>query len=229
MFVCQQKIDAKASNERCLVVMTDIPAWFNAIPSSMYGLFIGLSAFIENVFPPYPGDTVIVFGGYLLSSNRISLWELVFVIYAGNLLSASLMYYFGERVLLYFRKFAYFSWAKEMLDPANLQKTEAWFNKWGFLAVLVSRFSAGIRFFVAIVAGITHMPFWLFLLGFFLATTLWNTLLVYGGWLLGEKWEKMLEILPMYNIFVIAILVLLVTAWFAWRWRARKQSRSNEK
>lgn len=172
---------------------------------------------------------MVVFGGYLLASGRISLAELCIAVYSGNLLSAALMYYFGEHILEFFRQFARFGWAKELLNPQNLRQTEAWFRRWGLLAVIFSRFSAGIRFFVAIVAGMTHMPLWLFLLAFTIATTIWNSILVYGGWLLGEKWEKMLEILQVYNIFVMGLLVSAAALWAYWRWRTRSRRRQVDK
>lgn len=192
----------------------DVTELLNYFPEKAYGLFIFLSAFIENVFPPYPGDTVMVFGGYLHGTDRISLPVLILAIYFGNILSATFMYFMGEKVLLFFQKYIKIKSIRELLAPENLEHTHEWFEKYGFVAVIFSRFSAGIRFFVAIVAGMVKMNYILFLLAFSVATTIWNTLLVSGGYFLGENWEQVTEYLRVYNIIVgIIIAAVIVIAY----------------
>lgn len=194
-----------------------------SISSAYYGIFIGFSAFVENVFPPYPGDTVIVFGGYLLAKGYIRFLELFLAIYLGNILGASLMYYFGEHVLEIIKKVSRGKFLADF-DETKLDKTKIWFSRYGIWAVVFSRFSAGIRFFVAIVAGLVRMPFGGFLFAFIVSTTLWNSLLVYGGYILGENWEKMLEILRLYNLVVLAILAVALAIWVFLRYRKKRLS-----
>lgn len=196
----------------------------NEIPTQAWWGFLFFSTFIENVFPPYPGDTVVVFGGYLLGAGKISAISVASSIYLGNITSAALMYYAGDKVLAFFRKYARFSWAKEMLNKHNLHKTEAWFKKYGFVAVLFSRFSAGIRFFVAIVAGMFNMNIVLFLLAFSAATVIWNSLLVYGGYVLGGNWQKVLDMLRVYNIAIVGLIGLGITIFIFIRLKKKKRS-----
>jgi membrane protein DedA with SNARE-associated domain len=97
---------------------------------------------------------------------------------------------------------------KNLFSTGNLEKTHAWFNKHGLLAVLFSRFSAGIRFFVAIVAGMVRMNIVLFISAFTIATVLWNTILISGGYLLGQSWEEMLHYIRIYSGFVAVVMFL---------------------
>lgn len=178
---------------------------------------------MENIFPPYPGDSVIVLGGYLLGAGKMSLLSLTTSVYAGNLAGAGVMYYFGEHVLDFFRKRFRNKWTQEILDPESLKKTENWFKKWGVIAVIFSRFSAGIRFFVAIVAGMFRMNILVFMLCFSLATFLWNSLLIYGGYVLGENWRKVIDYMQLYNTVIIVLIVVAVAIWFFYRRRKKKQ------
>ena len=178
---------------------------------------------MENIFPPYPGDSVIVLGGYLLGAGKMSFLSLTTSVYAGNLAGAGVMYYFGEHVLDFFRKRFRNKWTQEILDPESLKKTENWFKKWGVIAVIFSRFSAGIRFFVAIVAGMFRMNILVFLLCFSLATFLWNSLLIYGGYVLGENWRKVIDYMQLYNTVIIGLIVIAVAIWFFYRRRKKKQ------
>jgi membrane protein DedA with SNARE-associated domain len=112
---------------------------------------------------------------------------------------------------------------ESMISEEQMEKTQIWFNKWGFLFVVLSRFSAGIRYFVSIVAGITKMNFLLFSFGFLLGILIWNTLLFFGGYLLGENWKIILEWLKMYNI-LISIFIIMIIFFIIYKKRTHKHS-----
>jgi membrane protein DedA with SNARE-associated domain len=86
---------------------------------------------------------------------------------------------------------------------------------------LISRFSAGIRFFVSIIAGISRMNLILFTITFSIGVLVWNSILIGGGYALGENWERILDWLRVYNIIVVAVLSLLVILFVIWRIRKR--------
>lgn len=199
----------------------DVELLLQKIPQQAWWFFVFFSALLENLFPPYPGDSVVVLGGYLWGAGKMGFFSLASAVYAGNIAGAVAMYYFGEHVLSFFRKFPN-KWTQEVLDAEKLRKTENWFAKWGILAVLLSRFSAGIRFFVAIVAGMFRMNIFLFIVSFSVATLLWNSLLIYGGYVLGENWRRVIEYLQLYNTVLISLMVAAAVAWFFYR-RYKKQ------
>ena len=45
----------------------------NHLPNETIYLFLFAIAFIEYVFPPIPGDTVMVFGAYLVGTGKLDL------------------------------------------------------------------------------------------------------------------------------------------------------------
>ena len=174
-----------------------------------YSIFIFASAFMENIFPPYPGDSVIVFSGYLFASERIGLVPLITAVMAGNLISAIIMYYFGVELISFVRKKIQMKFIQEILDLKHLTRTHDWFNKYGIMAVIFSRFSAGIRFFISIVAGMVKMNLILFISAFSIATAIWNMLLVYGGYTLGQNWEQLLGYIRLYSGLIAVIFILV--------------------
>lgn len=204
----------------------DIQGFLNEVPRSVYWIFVFLSSFIENVFPPYPGDTVTVFGGYLAGTGRLTLFELIFSVFTGSLAGAIFMYYAGHKVLAFFAKRVHNKTFQNFVSEEHMRKTHDWFESYGVWAVLFSRFSAGIRFFVAIVAGMVEMNFVLFTFTFACGTIIWNALLIYGGYSLGDNWEIILGYLKIYNIAVMGIIVALVL-FFAIRIFIKKRKNAN--
>ncbi|AXR65242.1 DedA family protein [Leptospira mayottensis] len=183
--------------------------------------FFAFSNFVENVFPPWPGDTITVFGGFLVARNLDSFgWlELITSTLAGNLLGAWVMYRFGQ-IFLHWVKEKEFPFKNSLYDEKSIEKTLSWFQKNSVLVVLFSRFSAGIRFFVSIVAGIVKMNSILFFGCFGVAVILWCGSLIVSGFYLGSHWEYVLGFLEIYNRIVIALIVLIAIL-FYWH-RKRK-------
>lgn len=179
-------------------------------PLVLWGFFC-FSNFLENVFPPWPGDTITVFSGFLSSSpgSPLSFVSVVIATYLGNLLGALVMYFFGERILQYLKR-SRFPFLSALYQEENLHKTLAWFRKHELVVVLISRFSAGIRFFVSIVAGMSKMNVIKFVFLYTIAISLWCGLLLLGGSVMGTHWNQIVVILSYYNQTIGFILICLL-------------------
>ncbi|WP_017850233.1 DedA family protein [Leptospira interrogans] len=189
-------------------------------------LFFAFSNFAENVFPPWPGDTVTAFGGFLVARNLPAFgWiELITSTLVGNLFGAWVMYRFGQ-IFLDWAKKKEFPFKDSIYDEQSIEKTLAWFRKNSILVVLFSRFSAGIRFFVSIVAGMVKMNPILFFGCFSIAVVLWCGILIISGFFLGSNWENVLGFLEIYNKIIITLVVLGLILFF---WcRRQKAARTN--
>ena len=196
--------------------------FFKSIPPEAYWLFIFFSTFIENIFPPFPGDTLVAFTGYLWGAGLVTFQTLSLSIIAGNLTGALLMYFFGLEVMEFFLKHLKSERLKKLFDKEHLDRTHHWFDKYGFFAVMFSRFSAGIRFFVSIVAGMANMHVSVFILAFLLATAIWNTLLVYGGYVMGENWREILQYIQIYSA-IFAIVLIIAGIYFYRRFKQKEK------
>lgn len=197
-------------------------------------LFFFLAAFIEVVFPPWPGDTFIAFAGFLTAHSVIEIGTALITTGLGSIVGALVMYFAGSKILDFARKLHtklkpgfIQNLLNELVADEQMQKATEWFNKYGVWFVLFSRFSAGIRFFVSIIAGISKMNLALFTVFFAFGVVIWNGLLLIGGRLLAENWRQMLEWLKLYNLFIGFILVAVIGYLLYRRWQ-KKHDSSNE-
>lgn len=206
--------------------------WMGTLPDWGVYAFLCISSMIENIFPPWPGDVPIVFAGFLAAHGVLTL-PLAFVAsLIGNLISGLFMYYAGTYVLYFIyrirwrvRRPAFLrSWLGGVFSRRQMDRTAEWFAKWGAGLVIISRFLAGIRIFVVVIAGITRMNIVLFLLAFALGVSIWNALLLGGGYALGENWEQILGWINVYSTVVVSLLIAGVALYILWRRHKQKRT-----
>ena len=112
------------------------------------------------------------------------------------------------------------------VTPERLTRAEAWFDRYGNAAVLISRVVPVVRSFISIPAGVVEMPLGRFTLLSFLGTIPWCFGLAGAGVALGSGWERFHEgwRYADYVVVGLAVLgVLLIAARIAQR-RARRRA-----
>jgi membrane protein DedA with SNARE-associated domain len=176
-----------------------------------YGyLLLGISAFFENVVPPIPGDTVTVFGGYLVGRGQLSLAGTVLSTTIGSFAGFMAMYgagrFLGHEIMLH---------GKKIFPPASMDKVHGWFGRYGIGVVLANRFLSGARSVISICAGIARLNAAIVALCCFVSGLVWNALLIWAGSKVGENWGSILALLKRYNAVMAALVVLCAAAWLA--------------
>ena len=122
-------------------------------PFWVYAIIVAAS-FIENLFPPFPGDLVTVLGAALAYGGRLSYTGVFLSAYLGGIISVMIVYYLGRRFgHNYFvkRDFRFFPRAK-------IFQFEEWLQRWGAWIIMASRFILGFRTVVTLCAGIGRWP-----------------------------------------------------------------------
>lgn len=112
------------------------------------------------------------------------------------------------------------------VTPERLTRAEAWFDRYGDAAVLVSRVVPVVRSFISIPAGVVEMPLGRFTLLSFLGTIPWCFGLAGAGVALGSGWERFHEGWRYADYVVVGIAVvgaLLIAARIVQR-RARRRA-----
>jgi membrane protein DedA with SNARE-associated domain len=184
-------------------------------PRLAYGLLL-LSALLENIVPPVPGDTVVIFSAYMVGRGTWQLWPVFGVTVVGGVLGFMVMYYMGLR---YGRSF--FSGRRGRLFSAEgLEKAEAWLARYGLGLLLANRFLSGIRSVIAISAGIGGMSWQRVFICGVLSMALWNGILLYVGLLVGQNWEEVSLLLKQYNRALVGLLIVAALVG-VWRWRTK--------
>lgn len=172
---------------------------------------------VENIFPPIPSEVILTFGGFMTAASNMSVTGVITASTAGSVGGAVILYYIGsilgadrmKRIIL-----KYGRWLR--LTTADVDKSYAWFDKYGPWTVFFCRFIPLIRSLISIPAGMSKMKMPKFLLLTAAGTLIWNTVLVNLGASVGENWEDITGVMDVYSNIVYAILVILALAFLAW-------------
>jgi len=182
--------------------------------------FLFFSNVLENIFPPYPGDTVILVGGYLASAEKLSFLGVFLISLLGCLTGAMILYFLGQR-----KGRGFFKNGK-ILNQSNLAKIEVWFKKYGEEVILASRFLTGIRSGVALSAGLGNVKVKKMIVYISISIALWNGLLIFLAAKLQQNWQALYKTFVVYNRAVLAlVIVFFVAALFLW---IRKKSKNTQ-
>ncbi len=173
------------------------PAWFYV------ALFV--SSYAENIFPPVPGDTVTVFGAYVIGRTERGLLGVFLATTLGGV--AGFMTYYGIGRLVdpeYFIRKNF-----RFLPAANFARAGKWFQRWGSWAILLNRFLSGVRSVISIVCGLYRLPWPRVLVLTSIGCGAWNLLLIWAGYLLGANWKIFDRILGQYSrgLLIAGILI----------------------
>jgi len=185
----------------------DILNQISTFPPIWIYITMFLVAFVENIFPPSPSDLVIVIGGTLVGAGELSfIFSLLFAT-IGSIAGFMLMFYIGSTVdkkLIHAGRFKYI--------PVNsIDKVETWFRKYGYFVIVANRFMPGTRAVISFFAGISNLnPKRTFTLCF-VSALLWNTIMLYLGFVFGDNVSKVDEYLTTYtNVVIVATVIVIL-------------------
>jgi membrane protein DedA with SNARE-associated domain len=154
-------------------------------------LFVFLYSFIEVLFPPTPGDALLVFSAGLAGRAGIHpLWVVPFAA-AGGFLASVILYNIGagmERKMLDSPRFS------GVIDSKGFAKVEAWFKRFGFGTILLSRFIPVVRSGIILAAGVVRMEQRRSLIAVAISIICFNSLLVLGTGLIGRGWHSFIKL-----------------------------------
>ncbi len=181
-------------------------------------LFFG--SFIEYVFPPFPGDTVVVIGAWYAVHGKLS-WPITFAaVILGAMAGALVDYQVG---LLLGRGLDRSAERRGPLTAERLARVEESYRRWGVLLLLANRFLPGIRAFVFLAAGAARIPLAKVLFFGGLSAALWDGLLLSAGALLVKSLPEMGALLARYTVaawIAMGAVAVLLGARALWRLRS---------
>ena len=172
---------------------------------------VALAVFAENLFPPIPSELILPLAGFTAAGGSFGPWEATVWATVGSVLGALMLYgigaWLGRR-----RMYRIVDWLP-LVDIDDVEKTERWFNRYGYLSVFLGRMIPIFRSLISIPAGIERMNLWLFTLYTLLGSALWNTLFVWGGYLLGDNWHLVSDYADVFSNVVLGAVVLFLVVW----------------
>ena len=195
---------------------------FSQVSPTVGYLVLFVSAFVENTFPPIPGDTVTVLGAYLITTGFLGFWGVYISTTTGSVIGFFTMYMIGRK---FGRSFLHSEKRARFFDGHRIRKVEEWFNRYGYWVIAANRFLSGTRSVISLFAGIFNLKPLSVLLLSLLSAAVWNGALIYAGYQLGVNWERITGLISQYNKIVI-VLTIVVAVYFIYRAYRKRRGES---
>ncbi len=180
-------------------------------------IFFGVM--LENGGVPLPGETILLFAGFLAYHGEINLVRAMVTAAAGATIGDSLGFclgrYGGVAFVEKYRRRIFF--LRRQLDRA-----QAIFLEHGQWAVFVARFVTGLRIFSGILAGMFGMTYPRFLFFNFTGAVLWSLTIGSVGFLFGGSLPTLVRVVKEFHEAVFAAAVLAVAFW-VWFYLKRRR------
>lgn len=165
------------------------------------------SAYLENVFPPVPGDTVTVFAAYLVGRADRSFIGAFMCTTLGSLAGFMTYYALGRLIPQEF----FLQRNIRFLPASSFATATSWFQKYGYWVVVLNRFFSGARGVISILCGMSRLPWFPVLLLSAAGCAIWNGILMYAGYAAGSNWAVVDRLLRDYSrIFFFTALTTIV-------------------
>lgn len=176
-----------------------------------FGIFILMVA--ESTMIPLPSELVMPFAGYLVYQGRFDFLTAALVSALGTIMGSLISYYIGKYGGEPFLE----SYGKYLLvNKKDLKTTHDWFKKRGEATIFISRFVPVVRHLISIPAGIANMNLKKFVIFTFIGGFIWNTILLYLGFLLGKNWSVIHEHTRPIS-YAMALLVMAGAVYFYYK------------
>lgn len=204
-------------------VIQDILYQIDNLSNWIVYLFFFLSAVLQITVPPYPGDTLLVFGGYMGSTQLDLGFMPIFISYwLGTVVTSYVLYelgkWKGEAILR--SKFISKYFGKRHQDRAK-----TWVLKYGLITFFICKFIPGVNSLIIIFGGIfKYNKIWAYI-GIGIASLVHNIIFFSTGRTIGSNWDNIKNFLRAYNRTVLIVLgiglAVYLIYWFTRRFKKK--------
>lgn len=183
--------------------------WFLMLLDSWGYLIVAGFTIFENLFVVgsfVPGETVVMAAGFVSRIGHLNPLLVGLCSIAGTMAGSNISYWFGRHG----GRNALIRWGGKFFDEERILAAEEYFELHGNKTVLVSRFAAGFKNFVPVIAGASHMRVWIFELYTLLGSAIYTTLMIVLGWVFAENFDRALAIARDITWAGLVVLVVMI-------------------
>ncbi len=180
--------------------------WLFANYNTTVYYILFLVIFIETglvIMPFLPGDSLLFTAGLFARAGYLDISLLVILLYIAAVAGDNTNYFIGRNVGLRVLKLRLRN--RMLVKPEYLDKTQAFFEKYGPKTIILARFVPIVRTFAPFVAGVAEMKYRTFLLYDLLGGFIWIFSLTFAGYFLGH-----FDIIR-NNIETVALIIVLIS------------------
>lgn len=170
---------------------------------------------IESACIPLPSEVTMPLAGWMLIQARgLSLWHTLWAGFYGGLgctIGSVATYWVGAlggRPIL--EKYGRYV----LISQHDIELADRWFNRYGEYTAFFSRLLPIIRTFISLPLGMARVNFLKFTLLTFIGSFIWSGALAGAGFLFGEHWREVRELMRPFDIPIAIILLALVALFF---------------
>lgn len=186
--------------------------WALSLLDSWGYLLVFAFTVLENVFVVgsfTPGETVVMAAAFLATPGQghLQLWMVWTASVVGTVLGSNISYIIGRRggrdtLLRFGRRF----WISEQ----RINEAEEYFYHYGSKTVFMSRFAAGFKNFVPMIAGVSKMHVAYFEGWTFLGAVSYTSVMCAIGWFVGENLDRALAVAGRLGLAGIVLFVIVI-------------------
>jgi membrane protein DedA with SNARE-associated domain len=186
------------------------------------GIFVLMA--ISAACIPIPSEVVMLFAGFAVaepvrsaSNHHLTMLGVVLAGVLGSMVGSWIAYGVGRAGRLELLE-RHGRWLH--IGPAQIQRSDRWFARYGDLTVLFGRLVPFVRAFVSLPAGVARMPLLRFSVLTLLGSIPWVLALALAGSAVGSEWTQIRSGFE-YVDYVIVALIVLAVLWAIARRRRR--------
>ena len=181
-------------------------------------ILVALAGTGEYLFPPLPGDTVMLFGFFLAARGDLPFGWVLASALGGSMIGAELAYSLGSRL-----GHSYFFIRRSRVASSALPTLERYFRRFGVGMILVNRFLPVLRGFFLFAAGMGRMSRGATFLCASFSNLAWILLIAWVGHRFGTSWERLLGVFRSYAS-ILGVVFLTYAVFTLIRYRLRRKA-----
>jgi membrane-associated protein len=160
------------------------------------------------VFPFLPGDSLLFIAGTVVAAAGLDVHLLVIVLSVAAILGDSVNYGIGR----YIGPKVFHRPDSRWFRQEHLRRTQAFYDRFGGITIIIGRFVPIIRTFAPFLAGVAGMSYPRFLAFNIIGGILWISSMVYAGYLFGNiPWVKENLSLLVVGIVIVSLIPAVTT------------------
>ena len=163
------------------------------------------------IFPLLPGDSLLFVAGTVVAATNVDIHLLVLTLFAAAVLGDSLNYGIGHYIGPKAFHRPQETWLGRWLKPEYLDRTHAFYERYGGFTIVIGRFVPIVRTFAPFLAGVGAMTYRKFLSYNVIGAAAWVGSLAYAGYLFGNiPWVKDNLAWIVLGIVIVSLLPMAV-------------------
>jgi membrane protein DedA with SNARE-associated domain len=204
-----------------------LPGFLNSLagPLDHYGYgAIALLLLLENIgVPVVPGELALIAGAIFAGTDRAGLNVVLVGVVAviAVIVGAEIGYligkYAGRELVLRYGKYV-------LIKPHHLDRAEAIVSRYGGIVVIIARYIVGLREANGIIAGITQMRWFTFLIYNTIGACAWVATWLTIGYVAGDHIDSIYRDVNRFSLYVFVVLAVLLVGYIGWRLLRRRRA-----